>query len=253
MSQVEKQTAVALVSGSASTAFEIYKATLDGRLSRTELGGVISSRPEAGSLKRFQDGGFPLHRFFEVRPENYRNREEYGEALMKAIKVVNPDIIGQYGHTPLTPENVIVDFTTQPGKAMINQHPGPIDPGPYDFGGEGMSSAARTHAARLIFVRETRRKDFYWTEVTAQRVATVFDGGKVLKRGRVPILPDDTVQSLNDRAIVEERKIQVATLKDFEDGTVEELPPYRDLVLPGERFLLQVIKRLVRHLYPPEK
>lgn len=245
MAFVEKQVAVGLISGGGSTVLEIFRGTRDGRLRHTELVRIISSRPEKISDKLKQE--FPPERFVEIRPEDYRTPEEYGEALIKAARAVSADVIGQYGHTPLTPENVIVEFP----KKMINQHPGPVDPGPYDFGGEGMSSADRVHAARIIFVRETRRNP--WTEVTAQRVSANFDGGKVLKRGPVEILPNDTVETLSKRAIIVEREIQIATLRDFEEGVVKELPPYKDLVLPGERLLLQTIKRLVRHLYPPEK
>ncbi len=240
---------VGLVSGSASTLGEIYKATQDGRLPRTALALVISSNPEAGSFKRFQEAGFDMDQFVVVRPQDYRDSTAYGEALIKTAWRVTPDIVGQYGHTPLTPEHTIVDFIDN-DIAMINQHPGPVDPSPWDFGGEGMSSADRTHAARLIFVRETGRN--FWTDVTAQRVDSRFDRGRVLKRGRVDILPTDTVDSLKDRAIKVERTIQIETLHDFEEESVAELPPYEDLVRPGERLLLQTIKRLVRRLYPSE-
>jgi len=244
MAHVEKQIVGTFISGGGSTVLEIFRATCDGRLSNTELRLIASSRPEKISDKLKEE--VPPELFVEVRPENYRTREEYGEALIKAARAVRADIIGQYGHTPLTPENVIVEFPQ-----MINQHPGPIDPGPHDFGGRGMSSADRVHTARLLFVRETRRN--FWTEVTAQRVSTAFDAGKVLKRGSVEIRPDDTVETLGKRAILVEREIQVATLKDFEEGTVVELPPYPDLVLRHEIPILIWAKKAAQYLYPPEK
>lgn len=242
---VERQVVVALVSGSGSTAFEIFRATQDGRLPRTELGMVISSKPEAGSHDRFAKSDFPWHRFVIVRPQDHETPEAYGEALIRTARMVSPDIVGQYGHTPLTPENVIVEFPK-----MINQHPGPVDPSPYDFGGKGMSSADRVHAARLQFVMETNRN--WWTDVTAQKVATTFDAGKVLKRKRVVIIPGDSLETLSDRAKPEEYKAQIETLHDFEEGTVEELPAYKDLVLPHERDLLEKIKKFVRRHYKPE-
>jgi len=250
MAVENKQQLVGLVSGSASTLGEIFDATKDGRLPRTELALVISSNPNAGSYERFKKkNGFDMDRFVVIDPDNYPSLEAYGDEVLRRSWEAGPDIVGQYGHTPMTPGHVIVDFGNN-NVDMINQHPGPVDPSLWDFGGEGMSSAPRVHAARLIFVRETGRN--YWTDVIAQRVGVRFDGGKVLKRGRVEILPTDTVDDLQERAIVVERQIQIETLRDYEEGKVEELPPYDDLVEPGERLLLQTIKRLVRRLYPAE-
>lgn len=248
MSLVERQIAVALVSGSGSTAHEIFKATRDGRLPRTDLRLVISSKPEAGSLDRFSgDSDFPRERYLIVRPEDHQTPEQYGETIIRLAKGFSADIIGQYGHTPLTPENVIVEFTNR----MINQHPGPIDPSPYDFGGKGMSSAKRVHATRLQFVMDTNRN--WWTEVTAQRVAVTFDGGKVLRRSLpIPISSTDTVEDLEKRAKPFELRLQIDTLSDFEEGKVQELPPYVDLVLPEERELLERIKKFVRRSYKPD-
>lgn len=244
----EKQIAVAYISGSGSTALEIHRATEKrskfGELPRTKLARIISSRP--GKISEALRKEYPWADFVDICPEDFRSREAYGEALIKATRVVNPDIVGQWGHTPLTPENVIAEFPR-----MINQHPGPIDPSDHDFGGKGMSSADRVHTARLLFVRKTKRN--YWTDVTAQRVSSRFDAGRVLRRGRVEILPDDTVESLRDRAKEEEYRVQIATLRDFEDGKVVELPPYDDLVLPHEIPILRQAKKDAALLHPPEK
>lgn len=240
----ERQRIVGLISGGGSTIAEIVKATRDDRLYRSEVVKIITSNPDAFPEERralLRDANIPL---VTINPQDYSDRSAYGEALLSEIQPVEPDVIGQYGHTPWTPKNVILAYPN----IMINQHPGPVDPSPYDFGGVGMSSADRAHAARLLFVRNTNRS--FWTDVTAQRVGIKFDKGPVLKRGRVEIFPDDTVESLKKRALPTEWETQIALLRDFEEGTVEELPPYDDLVRPEERELLSLVKRDAIYLYP---
>src|SRR5437588_342377 len=81
---------------------------------------------------------------------------------------------------------------------IINQHPGPLDPGRPDFGGKGMFGR-RVHAARLLFVNQTGHD--FWTEATSQRVAENFNEGPVLNRKQLNILPDDTVETLAARLL----------------------------------------------------
>ena len=239
----EKLRVAAFISGGASTLEQIIKATQDNRLPDTQIVTVVTSNPDAIPIDRkrlIQELDIPLT---IVRPADYRSKDEYGEGLLAAVAPVRPKIIGQYGHTPLTPGNVIAEFEGR----MINQHPGPVDPSPHDFGGKGMSSADRVHAARLLFVRTTKRN--YWTEVTAQRVAVEFDKGKAIKRGRVEIKPTDTVESLRNRAIEKEWEVQIAALRDFQEGQFIDLPPYDDLVLPSEYELLNQVKLFAALLY----
>lgn len=253
MALVEAQIGVAYISGSGSTALEIHRATQRrskfGELPRTKLARIITSAPEKMSKALLDE--FPQEDIVVVRPQDFTNSLVYGEALIEKTREVSPHIVGQWGHTPLTPENVIWDLKERDDVNMINQHPGPIDPSSYDFGGRGMSSADRVHTARLLFVRETKRN--FWTDVTAQRVSPHFDQGRVLKRGRVPILPEDTVESLKARAKDEEYRVQIATVHDFEEGTVEQQPLYDDLVLPHEIQALRQAKRAAMLLNPPEK
>lgn len=239
---------VALISGGGSTMFTIGQATKEhtkyGYLPRTELVGVISSNPQAKGLERAKQLGLSEDQIFCINLNSYPSPEVYGEALLSAFKQLKPDVIGQYGYEPLTPKNAIEGYDQA---VWINQHPGPIDPSNYDFGGRGMSCATRVHAARLMFVRETQRN--FWTDVVSQRVGVGFDSGRVFRRGHVPIYPCDTVQTLADRAIKVEWQVQINTLKDIEEGTLKEQPPYRDLILPGERMLLHLVKQIAIRTY----
>lgn len=254
INRVEKQTVVALVSGSASTAYEIHYATQPqtserpgyGVLKHTKLAAIIISKPEAG--RSFQENplGLPDVPIISVYNAG-KHPEKYAHELKNALRQFNPDVIGQYGHTPKTPASVIDYFSD---KLMINQHPGPINPDKNDFGGVGMSCATRVHAARIMFVEETGRNP--WTEVVAQRVGIEMDNGKVLKRGRVSILHRDTIEELQKRAIKMEWWVQIGTLRDSEEGMLRELEPDPRLVLEGERITLDLAKQLSIATFTPE-
>lgn len=241
---IEKQKLVAFVSGEGTTLEEVAGAMLDGRLPRTELAGVIASTFRCrGYFKGFEFAD--SRRVRVVKPSDYFCEDAFGEALISRVKGMDPDVCGFYGYYPKVPGNFL-DFFKD--KLLINQHCGPINPDDFDFGGSGMGSPERVHAARLMFARKTGRN--FWTDMTAQRIAHDIDKGNVLKRGRVEILPDDTVASLKQRAIREEWRVNIEVLKDAEEHRVQELPPYDDLVLKSERKLLAAVKEMAKYLYP---
>lgn len=79
---------------------------------------------------------------------------------------------------------------------------------------------------------------------------TRYDGGSVIKRGRTEILPNDTVDSLISRHITQERAVQIAALRDVEEGR-EKISFISDLVRPEERRTLSLAKQIARRKYTP--
>jgi phosphoribosylglycinamide formyltransferase-1 len=231
-----------LLSGGGTTAQAIIRACKSGRLSGIKPVCVISSRSDAGGLQKAKEEGVPA---FVIEPLP-KNSEAFGEALIRACEAKGVDIIGQYGWIPKTPLNVIEMYEGR----MINQHPGPLDPGYPDFGGKRMFGA-RVHCARLYFVRAVARD--FWTEATAQRVALDFDKGAILKMARVDILPDDTVSSLQERVLPVEHEVQIEALQDFAHGNVVELVRLERLVLPGEEPILEEAKKIACRKFPTVK
>ena len=126
---------------------------------------------------------------------------------------------------------------------MFNQHPCPVP----EFGGRGMYGR-RVHATRLLFTRMTKRD--YWTEAIAQRVHREYDQGAVVHSARVDILPDDTVDDLQQRVLPVEHKTQIALLKNVARGSVKEVSVRETLVKPEEEQVLFLAKRVARLLYP---
>ncbi len=232
-----------LISGGGTTANAIIEACNSGKLKGVRPVCVIASTPEAGGIERVQSAGMSMESIHVVEPKKYRTPAEFGEALLSIFKKHEADFVGQYGWLAKTPTNVIEAYP----RMMVNQHPGPLEPGKPDFGGPGMYGR-RVHAARLLFVRRVNRD--FWSEATAQRVAVEFDKGAVLRTKAVPILPGDDVPALAERMLPVEYELQIETLRDFATGHDRDTIRLVPLVKAGEEAILEECKKEAKRLYP---
>ena len=76
-----------------------------------------------------------------------------------------------------------------------------------------------------------------------------FDEGKIIKRRQVPILTDDTAETLQARVLPIEYEVQIEALKDFSEGKVKEFIRKIPLVLSGEEKILEECKQLAMKMY----
>lgn len=233
-----------MVSGGGTTMQEIVKACQSGEIPM-DVAGVISSSPTAGGIEKAIRLGIPKKDIIVIDPNKFRGSdrkvdpEGFGLAILKELRERGATVVTQNGWLPLTPEHVIDAFPD----TMFNQHPGPVP----EFGGRGMYGR-RVHAARLLFVRETKRD--FWTEAIAQRVDKNYDQGAVVKSTRIEILKDDTVDDLQQRVLPVEHSTQIDLLKDVARGNVKEELGREQLVRPGEEQILFLAKKTARLLYP---
>jgi phosphoribosylglycinamide formyltransferase 1 len=234
-----------LISGGGTTMQEIIKACQSGRVPM-DVACVIASNSQAGGIEKAKKLGIPEKNIIIVDPNNFRevggkiNQEKFGETILKELKLRGTTVVTQNGWLPLTPEPVINEYSGM----IFNQHPGPVP----EFGGKGMYGK-RVHAARLLFVRQTKR-DFF-TEAIAQRVHKDFDQGKVVKSHQIEIKPGDTVEDLQQRVLPVEHQVQIELLEDVARGKVKELSARdRVLVRPEETHILHEAKNTAILLYP---
>ena len=233
-----------LISGGGTTMQAIIRACKNGALKdKVEPVLVIASRAEAGGLQKACDEGIPNHNVLLIARTDYPDPLDFGEAILMACQKRRVDFIGQYGWMVKTPANVIEAYQNM----MVNQHPGPLDPGKPDFGGKGMFGH-RVHCARLYFVRKVKRD--FTTEAVAQRIALEYDQGAVLRKRVIPIQKDDDPISLQERVLPEEHLVQIETLEDFADGNVIEITRRTPLVFSGEEKVLAEAKKIAKMLFP---
>lgn len=229
-----------LISGGGTTMQRIIQACQSGELPRVVPVCVIASNRLAGGIAKAQKLNVPTK---IICRQDFHCADAFGEALLRVCQQYAVDMVGQYGWLPITPGNFIVAYQ----QAFTNQHPGPLDPGHLDFGGKGMYGR-RVHAARLLFCRRVGHD--FWTEATAQRVDVKVDKGSVLCRKPVRILPEDDVQSLQERVLPVEHAAQIETLAGFANGRVVELVRDERLVPEEEKFVLFEAQRAACLLFP---
>lgn len=209
-----------------------------------EVACVIASNNTCGGIEKIKALGIPIH---VVNPKSYPDdKTGFGNKLLRIlVDDYNVDAVGQHGWMPITPSNVIARF---PGK-MLNQHPGPLDPGHADFGGvnPGMFGA-RVSCARLYYCR-TIGAD-YWTEATAHIVTEGVDEGLLVHTERVPIEPSDDVASLQARLLPSEHRVCIEAWRLMATGKANPHLRESRLISKQRSFTLQEAKRIAKTLYP---
>jgi len=221
----------------------IIKASQNGELKNVLPVLIIASRSDAGGIEKARALSIPEEDILVINPKTFATPQEFGEKIIAECRARNVDFIGQYGWMVKMPTNVIEAFPNM----IVNQHPGPLDSGRLDFGGTGMYGR-RVNETRLCFVRKINRD--FWTEATAHRVTSDFDKGAVIKREQVPILPDDTNETLQARLLPIEHKVQIEALSDFVNGTVSEYHRDEPLIRSGEESIFEECKQLAIKKYP---
>lgn len=155
---------------------------------------VASNDPTAGGLAKAAALGIPTaavdHRVFP-------NREAFEAALAEKIDATNPDILCLAGFMRiLTP-----GFIRRYEHRMLNIHPSLLPKYP----------GLHTHARALA-------EGDVQAGCTVHEVTAALDAGPILGQARVPVLPDDTEDTLAARVLTLEHRLYPAVLRRFATG-----------------------------------
>ncbi len=228
------------VSGGGSTLESIWLAIQSGELRGVEFGCAFLSRRQIGAYERLLNAGVPEDRLVVLRSKDFDTSRQLGSAMLDRCEDFGIQFIGLYGWLLMVPENVINRYS----QMMVNQHPGPLDPGRRGFGGHGMFGM-RVHMSVIEFARRIDRP--FYTEATAQRVhPDEYDRGEVV--GRLPLLvkPHHTHDTLASELLPLEHQLQKQVLQQFADGTVKPAIRQEALILPGEE---EIFDRTIQDVY----
>lgn len=238
--------AALLVSGGGTTMAAILAAIQDQKLVGVEPALIIASKPGIGAIEKALALGIDAADILVISPKDYPDQASFGAKIIAECRRRGVNFISQNGWLPHTPRIVIEEFPR-----IINQHPGPLDPKApgFDFGGKGMYGR-RVIAARLYFCQKVGRDR--WTEAVSQFVHRDFDRGQVIRAKRLPILDDDTVESIQKRLLPLEHEMVIETIRDFASNaampTVDRSQYW--LVNPEEKDMLEECKARAVADYP---
>jgi phosphoribosylglycinamide formyltransferase-1 len=188
---------VILISGSGSNMAAIVQAAQQQDWQQqfgAAVTAVISNRPGAAGLALAQSLGVATqvldHRAFE-------SREDFDAALMQLIDSHRPALVVLAGFMRiLTP-----GFVSHYAGRLINIHPSLLP----------AFTGLNTHQ-RAIAAGHTQ------AGCTVHQVTAELDHGPILAQAAVPVLPDDTAETLAARVLVEEHRLYPQAVRDWLQG-----------------------------------
>ena len=176
---------VVLISGSGSNLKALLDAVARGEI-RAQVKAVIADRDCAGR-QYAEAAGVP---FVLLN----RKTADFADALNAAIP--DCDLVVLAGFLSIIPPALVARFPQK----MVNLHPSLLP----KFGGAGMYGL-RVHQAVLAAGERESGCSVHWVD-------TGIDSGAVIAQARVPVLADDTPESLQARIAPEEHRLLVATV-----------------------------------------
>ncbi len=176
---------------------------------------VISDRKDAFALQRARKHGI---KDIFLNPKGLR-REEYDKKLLEVLENLQPDLIVLAGYMRILSPFVVRKYY---GK-IINIHPALLP----SFGGKGYYGE-RVHRAVLEYGCKV-------SGCTVHFVDEEVDHGPIIVQRCVPVMEDDTPETLAERILIEEHKALVYAVKLFAEGRLR-IEGRRVRILPeGEK------------------
>ena len=187
-----------LVSGRGSNLAALLEATNAGTL-RAAIALVISSKPNVGALEIAAAAGVPT---LVIAPKQFASRADEGRAIIAALQAARVDLVVAAGYARIFDASVVAAYRWR----IINIHPSLLPA----FAG---SMAPGPQAQALEFgVKVAGCTTHFVTEAT--------DAGPIIDQAVVPVLDDDTVETLAARILAEEHRLLPASVAAVLAGTV---------------------------------
>ena len=190
-----RQRVVAFISGGGSNMLALARAC-EAADYPAEIVAVFSDKPEAGGLVKAEALGIPTHVF---ERKAYGSKAEHEAAILAALAEIGPDLICLAGYMRLLSGDFIRPHTGR----ILNIHPSllPLFPGLHTHQ-RAINAGMKVAGCTVHFVTEG------------------MDEGPVIAQSVVPILLDDTPETLAARVLTVEHQTYAAALKLVASGGV---------------------------------
>jgi formyltetrahydrofolate-dependent phosphoribosylglycinamide formyltransferase len=186
---------VVFASGSGSNFQSILDSIQSGSLP-VHCTGLICDREGIYAIDRAQQADIPV---YVIRRRDFDDVSEYALSLVATLQALDPDLIVLAGYLSKVPEMVVANWAGR----IINIHPALLP----KFGGKGFYGL-KVHQA-VIDSSETE------SGCTVHFVDEVYDHGSVIEQAVVPVLPDDTPESLQLRVLEQEHSLLPKVIHDL--------------------------------------
>lgn len=190
-----RQRVVAFISGGGSNMLALAKAC-EAADYPAEIVAVFSDKPQAGGLAKAEALGIPT-RVFERKA--FSSKAEHEAAILGALSEIDPDLICLAGYMRL----LSGEFIRPHAGRILNIHPSllPLFPGLHTHQ-RAIDAGMKVAGCTVHFVTEG------------------MDEGPVIAQAVVPVLIDDTAETLAGRVLTVEHQTYAAALKLVASGSV---------------------------------
>ncbi|MHB8709696.1 MAG: phosphoribosylglycinamide formyltransferase [Desulfuromonadales bacterium] len=185
-----------LASGSGSNLQAIIDRSQDGRLT-AEIAIVIANNADAGALERARRAAIPARC---INHRDYSAREAFDAALVAALKEAGVELVVLAGFMRIIGKVMLDAFPQR----IINIHPALLPA----FPGLHVQQQAIDYGARF-------------SGCTVHLVDGGVDTGPIIIQAVVPVLPDDTADSLAARILEQEHQIYPRAIQLFAEGRIQ--------------------------------
>jgi len=200
MSSIQPIRLVAFASGGGSNVRAIYNNIQAGTL-HANLAGVISNNSSCGALQHARDHGIP---HFHISRKQFETNADFEQRLLDVLDELHTDLVVLAGYMKKMPDSVVRAYKHR----MLNIHPALLP----SFGGKGLYGRY-VHEAVLNYGCKV-------SGVTVHLVNADYDTGAPVLQRCVPVLNDDTPETLAARVLQEEHKIYSEAIELFAQGRI---------------------------------
>lgn len=185
-----------LVSGRGSNLQAIIDAIEKGKL-RSKIALVISNKEGVQAIDRCIKHGVP---YKVIKRKDFSSKEEFELAMVKALQDAKIEFVVLAGFMSVLSNTFLDAYSMR----IINIHPSLIPA----FQGLNAQKQALDYGAKI-------------TGCSVHFVTNELDNGPPIAQACVPILPQDTEESLSERILSYEHRILPQVIKWIEDGRVK--------------------------------
>jgi len=170
-----------MVSGRGSNLQALIDAIADGRLDAT-IAVVISNIEDAGGLERARAAGIEA---LYISHRGWPSRDDYDRALARELRARDVGLVCLAGYMRVVGMPLLAAFPN----AIVNIHPALLP----SFPGLHAQQQALDHGVKV-------------SGVTVHLVTAELDSGPIIVQRSVPVVDDDTEETLAARILVEEHR-----------------------------------------------
>jgi phosphoribosylglycinamide formyltransferase-1 len=198
---MKKLNLVALASGGGTNLQAIIDNIEKGILN-AQIKAVISNNSKSGALERARKHNIPA---IHLSHKQFATPEEFDQKLLSILEENETDLVILAGYMKMLSPTIVRAYRNR----ILNIHPALLP----SFGGEGMYGI---HVHEAVIDSGVKV-----TGVTVHLVDEIYDHGAIIVQKCVPVLPDDTPETLQQRVLPHEHELYSKAVQLFAEERVE--------------------------------